>query len=192
MTEPSQEAVELLAHIGYTTHTGWQWDHIEDNEFQKRHWRQWAKSRLQELLPAIQAQAKAPLEAEIERLKKRQEFTKEWYAVRIRRIEDTAKREGIWPEIACILANGTAGAEKEPYEYEPPTYAQQLNAAKYRAEKAEKERDQAKAQALAELREELLEVKAGLHPDSICAQCEHQRLLIERLLFKLDKEGEGE
>lgn len=60
------------------------------------------------------------------------EFCEEWYAVRIERLKDLAKKHDIWPEMACILANGTG----DPYE--PPTYAQQMNLLRYRAEKAEK------------------------------------------------------
>jgi hypothetical protein len=59
------------------------------------------------------------------------EHTQYWYAVRLERIKDSAKAHGIWPEIAAIIANGTANA------FEPPTYAQQLNRAIHRAEAAE-------------------------------------------------------
>lgn len=63
----------------------------------------------------------------------RREYTEQWYAVRIARLTDLAKEHGIWPQVATILANGTAEST------EPPTYAQQLNLTKYRAEKAEAE-----------------------------------------------------
>lgn len=75
-----------------------------------------------------------------EKAEKALEWTRQWYADRFRRIEDIAKREGIWEEVACIYANGTASAD------EPPTYAQQLNWAKHRADKAVA--DYRKAQAL--------------------------------------------
>jgi hypothetical protein len=71
------------------------------------------------------------VERQREEAEKKKEFTQQWYAERIRRITDTAKREGIWEEIACILANGTGDV------YEPPTYAQILNSARCRAKKAE-------------------------------------------------------
>lgn len=64
MTEPSQEAVEALAHIGYTTHTGWGWDHIGD-ENKRRQWRHWAKARLEELGPIIEADARNRWEQEV-------------------------------------------------------------------------------------------------------------------------------
>lgn len=59
------------------------------------------------------------------------DFTHQWYAERVRRIRDTAEREGIWPEVACILANGTADPAG------PPTYAQLLNLKEWRAKAAE-------------------------------------------------------
>ena len=59
---------------------------------------------------------------------KRAEHTEQWYAERVARLTDLAKEHGIWPEVACILANGTADST------EPPTYAQQLNVALARAE----------------------------------------------------------
>ena len=61
----------------------------------------------------------------------RREYTEHWYAVRIERLKDLAKERGIWDEMAAIIANGSASVT------EPPTYAQQLNIAKHRAEAAE-------------------------------------------------------
>ncbi|WP_426751689.1 hypothetical protein [Myxococcus sp. Y35] len=76
--------------------------------------------------------------SEIESLKKRaelaesrKEHTESWYAVRLERLKDMAKERGFWPEMAAIIANGTAGNE-------PPTYALQLNLAIGRAESAKK------------------------------------------------------
>jgi hypothetical protein len=54
-------------------------------------------------------------------LRRSLEHCRDWYAVRIERITELAKAHDIWPEAACILANGTAAAD------EPPTYAQLLN-----------------------------------------------------------------
>lgn len=72
-----------------------------------------------------------------EKAERSQEFTEQWYAERIERLTQFAKDRDVWPEVACILANGTLGAEGSPVYYEPPTYAQQLNGAKHRATKAE-------------------------------------------------------
>lgn len=79
------------------------------------------------------------------------DHTQQWYAERVRKIEDVAKREGLWPEIAAILANGSATRQMPDGSslYDPPTYAQQLNIAKHRAEKAETERDRALARLAA-------------------------------------------
>lgn len=54
-------------------------------------------------------------------------FTRDWYAERIARLTQLAKDRGIWPDVACILANGTASAD------EPPTYGQLLNTERHRA-----------------------------------------------------------
>jgi hypothetical protein len=71
-------------------------------------------------------------EAERDRAIDRRDHTVQWYAERLERLKDFAKEHGHWPEVACIIANGTASPN------EPPTYAQQLNMAKHRAEAAEK------------------------------------------------------
>lgn len=71
--------------------------------------------------------------------KGRREHTQQWYAERLAKIEEVAKREGLWPEIAAIIANGS-GTRQLPngsYVYDPPTYAQKLNSAKHKAERAE-------------------------------------------------------
>lgn len=77
--------------------------------------------------------------AEAEAQRKRADYTEQWYAERIERLTDLAKEHGIWDRVASILANGTAEAT------EPPTYAQLLNVAKSRAEKAEAQRDEQRA-----------------------------------------------
>lgn len=59
-------------------------------------------------------------------------FSRQWYAERFRRLEDLGKQHGVWPEMAAIMANGTASA------HETPTYAQQLNLALHKAERLEK------------------------------------------------------
>ncbi|MEE2741815.1 MAG: hypothetical protein VYA35_10685 [Pseudomonadota bacterium] len=59
---------------------------------------------------------------------------KQWYAERIERLTAYAKENGIWPDVACIIANGSLS---DGTRYDPPTYAQQLNTAIHRAEAAE-------------------------------------------------------
>lgn len=81
---------------------------------------------------------RADLTAERERREEaesRRDHTAQWYAERLERLKQMAKERGFWSEMAAIIANGTATA------HEPPTYAQQLNMAKHRAEQAERERD---------------------------------------------------
>lgn len=97
------------------------------------------------------------VKAERDKAVQRQEAAEQWYAVRIERLRDLARDRSkagepgsemaqVWPDIASIVANGTLGPPDHPYE--PPTYAQQLNVAKHRANKAEAEL--AKATDLAE------------------------------------------
>lgn len=68
-------------------------------------------------------------------------FTEQWYAVRFERLADLGKSADCWDAMAAIIANGTA----DPYE--TPTYAQQLVRANHRADVAERERDQLRAEA---------------------------------------------
>jgi uncharacterized protein (UPF0335 family) len=56
--------------------------------------------------------------------------TEQWYAERIERLKDLCKQHNIWSEAASIIANGSLMSE-------PPTYAQQLNAFRHRAEAVE-------------------------------------------------------
>lgn len=77
-------------------------------------------------------------------IRKRQ-HTEQWYAVRFERIREYAQQHGWWHDIAAIIANGClTGADKDGnFIYEPPTYAQQLNRAIFRAEAAEKKAERA-------------------------------------------------
>ncbi len=75
------------------------------------------------------------LRGELADARRSHEFTRQWYAERIERIRDLAKEHGIWPEAACILANGTAAAS------EPPTYAQILNGERHKHKRAAAERN---------------------------------------------------
>jgi uncharacterized protein Yka (UPF0111/DUF47 family) len=79
------------------------------------------------------------LEEERDTALARRQFTEQWYGVRLERLKDLAKEHGIWDQMACIVANGTASIS------EPPTYAQMLNMAQHKAERLEKERDHWKA-----------------------------------------------
>ena len=63
------------------------------------------------------------LESEIRQLKKQQESTHQWYAVRWKRLRDLIHTDApnIENDACCIMANGTADSQ------DPPTYAQILN-----------------------------------------------------------------
>ncbi|MFT4056457.1 MAG: hypothetical protein QM681_18285 [Novosphingobium sp.] len=76
------------------------------------------------------------LEDRAERSEHRYRHTRQWHAERWERITAYAKEHGFWDDIACIMANGTLNF-REGRAYDPPTYAQQLNAAIHRAEAAE-------------------------------------------------------
>ena len=93
--------------------------------------REWCRANVERALAESRADAATE--------KGRREHTQQWYAERLAKIEEVAKREGLWPEIAAIIANGS-GTRQLPngsYVYDPPTYAQQLNSAKHKAERAE-------------------------------------------------------
>lgn len=85
--------------------------------------------------------AQVPLLKRIEELKEerdlaieRRDWTQQWYAQRHQRMDDWMRKEapeGAKNQYFSIAANGT----KDPFE--PPTYAQQFNVMKWRAEKAE-------------------------------------------------------
>jgi hypothetical protein len=65
--------------------------------------------------------------------------TEAWYAERFKRLKAYAKEHGFWHDVASILANGTLGPllADGTYVHEPPTYAQQLNLAIWKAERAQ-------------------------------------------------------
>lgn len=86
-------------------------------------------------------------EADAVRARSQREHTWQWYAVRMAKIEDIAKREGLWNEVAAVFANGSATRRLPDgsYFYDPPTYAQQLNSAKHRAAAAEARAEAAEA-----------------------------------------------
>lgn len=79
------------------------------------------------------------LRAEVAKAERSVEHTHQWYAVRLEKIKEVAKRVGLWSEISAIIANGSGSI------YDPPTYAQQLNIAKHETKAAE-----ARAERLAE------------------------------------------
>ncbi len=76
------------------------------------------------------------LEDRASHTERRYRHTRQWNAERWERITAYAKERGFWNDIACIMANGTL-TMSEGVTYDPPTYAQQLNAAIHRAEAAE-------------------------------------------------------
>lgn len=79
------------------------------------------------------------LKAKVEKAERSVEHTHQWYAVRLEKIKEVAKRVGLWSEVATIIANGSSSI------YDPPTYAQKLNMAKHETKAAE-----ARAERLAE------------------------------------------
>lgn len=125
----------------------------------------WAEKKWAEQTRAETAETSlASLRGEVERLTKerdeatrRRDFTEQWYAERLEPIKDVSKRVGVWPEVAAIIANGS-GTRQFPdgsFHYEPPTYAQQLNTAKHRAEAAEARAEAAEARAASAMDEGL-------------------------------------
>ena len=96
---------------------------------------EWERSKLAQIM-----RENVELTAERDRLQRNLNFTEQWYAERFERLADLGKSAGCWDAMAAIIANGTA----DPYE--PPTYAQQLVRANHRADVAERERDQLRAE----------------------------------------------
>lgn len=90
------------------------------------------------------------LRAEVEKAKRSVEHTHQWYAVRLEKIKEVAKRVGLWSEVAAIIANGSSSI------YDPPTYAQQLNIAKHETKASEARADRL-AEALRGLKDLMLE-----------------------------------
>lgn len=74
------------------------------------------------------------LEDRAQYAERRLRHCKQWYAERLERLTAYAKENGIWPDVACIIANGSLS---DGTRYDPPTYAQQMNTAIHRAEAAE-------------------------------------------------------
>lgn len=79
------------------------------------------------------------LERERDVAQRKQRHIEYWYATRLEPIKDAAKRAGIWPEVAAIIANGSGTRQLEggSWHYDPPTYAQQLNIAEHKAQASE-------------------------------------------------------
>lgn len=63
-----------------------------------------------------------------------------WWSPRLERLKELAKEHGIWDKMACIIANGTASGS------ETPRHSHELVHQTWRAERAEKERDELVAQ----------------------------------------------
>jgi hypothetical protein len=76
---------------------------------------------------------------DLDQARRSRQFTESWYGERFERLKAYAKEHGFWHDLASIIANGTLGprAADGSFVYEVPTYAQQLNMAIWRAERAE-------------------------------------------------------
>lgn len=72
----------------------------------------------------------AVLEDRLARAISSRNHTQQWYAERFERLKDLLKTNGLWDQGAAIIANGNL-------MHEPPTYAQQLNVMRHRAEAGE-------------------------------------------------------
>jgi len=88
-----------------------------------------------------------------------QEHTQQWYGERWVRLTDELRDTEHWERVCNILANGTAEVT------EPPTYAQQLNIAKYRAAEAERRHGDALAHSI-RYREFLESISRAVHRGS--------------------------
>lgn len=98
----------------------------EENEKMRGH-----LSRLVAEKEVLQHELTAAL-ADRELARQSREHTYQWYGTRLDRLRQLAKENGFEHEFCSIVANGVVGV------HEPPTGAQQVNMADYRAEQAEK------------------------------------------------------
>lgn len=78
------------------------------------------------------------LKREIQKLEMNDVWTREWHAIRFRKIEEIAKRENIWDEVAAVIANGQSSRmlPDGTYFIDPDNFGLMLNRAKWRADAA--------------------------------------------------------
>lgn len=69
--------------------------------------------------------------------REKREFSEQWYAVRLKRIQDWAEETGNGEVLANIIANGTSEVT------EPPTYDQQMNILRHELDKEREARREA-------------------------------------------------
>jgi hypothetical protein len=88
---------------------------------------------------ALEEAASQNADEERDQARRSRQFAESWYGERFERLRAYAREHGFWHDIASIIANGTLGPRLEDGTciYEVPTYAQQLNMAIWRAERAE-------------------------------------------------------
>ena len=72
----------------------------------------------------------AAAQAERDESVRKREWMEEWYAMRHQQLRDTLRSSNLWHAYHEIMANGSEGGQ-------PPTYAQQFNIMRHRAERAE-------------------------------------------------------
>ena len=86
------------------------------------------------------------LKREIQKLEMNDLWTREWHAVRLRKIEEIAKRENLWDEVACVIANGQSSRTLPDGTHfiDPDNFGLMLNSAKWRADAANQRADRYK------------------------------------------------
>lgn len=86
------------------------------------------------------------LKREIQKLEMNDVFTREWHAVRLWKIEEIAKRENLWDEIAAVIASGqsTRTLPDGTQFLDPDNFGWMLNSAKWRADAANQRADRYK------------------------------------------------
>ncbi len=76
-----------------------------------------------------------------DRALRNQRHAEEWHASRMERLKALGQERGCWPEMAAIIANGTATAD------DPLNFCRQLNVYRHRAEQAERRAEDAEERA---------------------------------------------
>jgi len=121
------------------------------------------------------AQQRDQAKAEVERISKRLKWNEEWNAGRFETLFHWAHRElseDLKTQYFNIVANGSSSP------MDPPTYAQQMNRLKWKAEAADKERDMLLVE-LGTLRKALTTIREESHDIGAC-ECAADALIDSR------------
>lgn len=136
--------IEILARVAIDSESGKHSRELSDedrDDFLYRHHYERAEKAEQALGKALGENRALRDELAQAHLEKRRaiserDHTYSWWSPRMERLKELAKEHGIWDQMACIIANGTASSN------ETPRHSHEMVHQTWRAERAEKERDE--------------------------------------------------